>query len=394
MQALLLLKQTVALAQSGPGEGTLRLGGPHVEFTDPEQILFYSPATGPVNELAFALSLPSRDRVEVSLERSGLDLRTTQAIYTTGTGQSITLGRQSLPEDIAKHPWFEPLKSYPRPVELSWMGCLPTVTAKGFLPAFFGTGPLWALVQTLTLLWHLPGHRGNPLRTYPRVPTSPLFHERAAGMIAQWSQKNAPQDARANLDRLKEELVRLGLTWKVETRTIDAANIELRVGRTPQAVVGGAQDLVPITDVGFGVSQCLPVLVALVAARAGQIVYVEQPEIHLHPRAQQAMADLIADTVRRGVQVVVETHSEIVLTRLQWHVARLESPLPRGDIIAHWFERDAATGVSKVTHATPDESGALGDWPVDFAEIAGDVDREYTAAAYARLAAVAREDES
>ena len=45
-------------------------------------------------------------------------------------------------------------------------------------------------------------------------------------------------------------------------------------------------DMVNIADVGFGVSQVLPVLVALIAAEPGQLVYLEQPELHLHPRAK------------------------------------------------------------------------------------------------------------
>ena len=60
--------------------------------------------------------------------------------------------------------------------------------------------------------------------------------------------------------------------------------------------------MVNITDVGFGVSQVLPVLVALIvdAKPGSQLVYLEQPELHLHPRAQVALAQVLADAAKRG----------------------------------------------------------------------------------------------
>ena len=105
----------------------------------------------------------------------------------------------------------------------------------------------------------------------------------------------------------------LGLTWKVEARSVDDTRVELRVGRlSTRPRKGGAKDLVSIADVGFGVSQTLPVVVALLAAGPGQMVFIEQPEIHLHPRAQVAMAALLAKAAQRGVRVVVETHSSLL----------------------------------------------------------------------------------
>ena len=84
---------------------------------------------------------------------------------------------------------------------------------------------------------------------------------------------------------------------------------------------GTPEDLVSIADVGFGISQTLPVIVALLAAEPGQLVYIEQPEIHLHPRAQMAMAKILADAANRGVRVVAETHSSLLLLGIQSLVA-------------------------------------------------------------------------
>ena len=77
-----------------------------------------------------------------------------------------------------------------------------------------------------------------------------------------------------------------------------------------------------IMDVGFGVSQILPVLVLLHYVPKGSIVLLEQPEIHLHPAVQSGLADVIVSAAfHRNVQVVVESHSEHLLRRLQRRVA-------------------------------------------------------------------------
>ena len=84
--------------------------------------------------------------------------------------------------------------------------------------------------------------------------------------------------------------------------------------------------MVSIADVGFGVSQVLPVLVALIVAQPGQLVYLDEPELHLHPRAQVALAQVLVDAAKRGVRVVAETHSSLLLLAVQTLVA--EGSLP------------------------------------------------------------------
>ena len=91
---------------------------------------------------------------------------------------------------------------------------------------------------------------------------------------------------------------------------------EVRIQRTPQS----AQVL--LTDVGFGVSQILPVLVLCLFVPEGSTVLLEQPEIHLHPSVQSGLADVMIDVWKnRKVQVIVESHSEHLLRRLQRRVA-------------------------------------------------------------------------
>ena len=125
-------------------------------------------------------------------------------------------------------------------------------------------------------------------------------------------------------------------------------------------------DMVNIADVGFGVSQILPVLVAIIVAEPGQLVYIEQPELHLHPRAQVALAQVLADAAKRGVRVVAETHSSLLLLGIQTLVA--EGYLSPELVKLHWFTR-REDGVTEVSSAELDEAGAYGDWPEDFDDI-------------------------
>lgn len=166
----------------------------------------------------------------------------------------------------------------------------------------------------------------------------------------------------------------LGLSWKVRADRIDDTQVQLKVGRLPHAARGGAQDLVSIADVGFGVSQTLPVLVSLLVARPGQLVYLEQPEIHLHPLAQRRMARILVDAAKSGVVVVAETHSSLLLREIQTLVAT--GAIDPGDVAFHWFERDK-NGCTTISTTEPDENGAYGDWPVDFDRVELEAERDY-----------------
>ena len=243
--------------------------------------------------------------------------------------------------------------------------------------------PARPFVSCLEAIIHLPGLRGNPARAYPISAVGSTFpgkfEDYAASVIAHWSDASDP-----NVDQLGADLSHLGLTWKVEARAVDDTQVELRVGRLLKPKRGAAKDLVNIADVGFGVSQTLPVVVALLAAGPGQLVFIEQPEIHLHPRAQVAMAQLLANAAKRGVSVVAETHSSLILLGIQSLVA--EGSLSPSDVALHWFLRDPETGITTVRSAELDSAGRFGDWPEDFDEVALQAESRYLSAAEARMA--------
>jgi hypothetical protein len=239
----------------------------------------------------------------------------------------------------------------------------------------------WPFFPALQNIIHVPGLRGNPERTYPVTPMGPTFRGRfeeyAASIIAQWD-----SEASDKSKQLGSDLADLGLTWIVIASPVNDTQVELKVGRLLRPGRGGAHDLVNIADVGFGVSQTLPVLVALLAAQPGQLVYIEQPETHLHPRAQFALAQVLASAAKRGVRVVAETHSSILLLGVQTLVA--EGKLEPDKVKLHWFQREK-DGRTVVRSGDLDEAGAFGDWPEDFSDVHLKTESGYIDAAHARL---------
>lgn len=223
-------------------------------------------------------------------------------------------------------------------------------------------------------LIHLPGLRGNPERAYPKTGVSlwfpGTFESYAASVIADWQ----TQEDKTKVEQLSDDLKDLGLTWRVAAKPIDDTRYELYVGRLCHEASGGEQDLVNIADAGFGVSQVLPLLVALHVAEPGQMVYVEQPELHLHPRAQSALALVLANAAKRGVRVVAETHSSLLLLGVQSLVA--EGKLPEDLVNLHWFTRDKG-GSTTVDSAELDKAGRFGDWPQDFGQVDLEMERRY-----------------
>ena len=221
--------------------------------------------------------------------------------------------------------------------------------------------------KELRRMIHVPGLRGNIERVYPKTATGPdflgIFENYVATIIAQWQEKED-----AHLQFLETMLEDLGLTREISAKGVNDTQIELQVGRLPKARRrrDGAE-LVNIADVGFGVSQVLPVLVALLVAGQGQLVYLEQPELHLHPRAQYALAKILAETAKRGVKLVVETHSALLLRQVQTLMAK--GDLDPDLVKLHWFSRNPEDGTTSIRSADLDENGAFGDWPEDFGDV-------------------------
>ena len=134
-----------------------------------------------------------------------------------------------------------------------------------------------------------------------------------------------------------------------------------------------------LTDVGFGVSQVLPVITLLLYVPEGSTVLLEQPEIHLHPLAQANLADvLVYAATRRHVQIILESHSEHLLLRLQRRIA--EEEISADNVKLYFCDIEHSSSV--LTPLRLDLLGQIQNWPRNFM---GNAFGETAAAERARL---------
>ena len=132
-----------------------------------------------------------------------------------------------------------------------------------------------------------------------------------------------------------------------------------------RAIVKTSRSSVPtaLTDVGFGVSQVLPALVLLYYVPEGSTVLMEQPEIHLHPAVQSGLADVMLNVAEaRNVQIIVESHSEHLMRRLQRRVAEEEASSE--DVKLYFVSTSGSR--AQASDLCLNEWGEIENWPDNF----------------------------
>ena len=125
----------------------------------------------------------------------------------------------------------------------------------------------------------------------------------------------------------------------------------------------------------------LPVITMLFLVPEDTIVLIEQPELHLHPSAQAKLADLFLEVAeKRHLQLIIESHSEHLLRRMQRRIAEIDQPFANPDNIKAYFCEAGADG-SKIQAVEVDEYGQIRNWPPNFfGDLAGDLDAMMEAA--------------
>lgn len=218
----------------------------------------------------------------------------------------------------------------------------------------------------ITKINYLGPLRQHPERYYQWTGSVPGLIEPDGGntiqtLIASEKQQNDV------LQNVAKWVVKLGLVDDLKLATPNDRFYE------PKIVIDEMESA--LVDVGFGVSQVLPVITMLLSAPEGSIILLEQPELHLHPNAQMVLADLMLYVAEeRNLQLIVESHSEHLLRRLQRRIAEVEQDFANPDNIKMYFCESGKDG-STIRDVEVDEYGQIANWPPNFfGDISGDLD--------------------
>ncbi|MFJ4627429.1 DUF3696 domain-containing protein [Streptomyces sp. NPDC088847] len=226
-------------------------------------------------------------------------------------------------------PGFQYLKADRVSPQVSYPRSHHAVTTRGFLGAHGE--------HTVN---YLRIHQDEPVAADPLI-LSDTSSNSLLGQTQAWMQKLCP-----------------GVTLKAEDIAgTDAVRLSYRFGSGALA----SNSFRP-TNVGFGLTYVLPIVVACLSARPGTLILLENPEAHLHPQGQTWMAYLASAAAASGAQIVMETHSDHVLNGLR---LRVKQELLSADATAvHYFRRKDQT--SEVVSPVIGPDGRLSEWPEGF----------------------------
>ena len=217
----------------------------------------------------------------------------------------------------------------------------------------------------------------GPLRSYPeRVYAVSRRNRRSTGVRGEFT-PDLLQNYPAAAERVNTWFERFKIPYRLEVNTLGEE--EIAGEYVSLALVNrGTGTKMTLADVGFGINQLLPVIVEGLSSpmpgtipfrrSLNEILCVEQPEIHLHPRLQAEIADLMIETClgERGKQWIVETHSELLIRRIQ---TRIRQGKLDPSIVSVIYVDPQKSGGSKIEMLRLDEDGEfIDDWPSGFFE--------------------------
>jgi hypothetical protein len=268
MQPLLLLKQTLEAPYDA---GALLLNGPNVKFTSAEQLLSRIGKGQSLDNFQVGMRLNTGDRFLTSFRKEhklgfGIERMEISGAHGELTFWPEMTAAEIIQTGITKGRDFAEVAP-PGHGQGQW----EIVRDRCFIgPAWVAKGPggtSFSASEHLAGEWegivpeviHLPGLRGNPERTYPVTAVGPAypgtFEKYTASVVSQWV-----VEGEDTLTELNADLKLLRLAGGVSAVPMNAVQIELQVGRFPDVPPTRPEDRVNIADVGFGVSQTLPVL--------------------------------------------------------------------------------------------------------------------------------------
>ena len=159
-------------------------------------------------------------------------------------------------------------------------------------------------------------------------------------------------------EAINKWLVYLGVANEMNTNDRGKVGHELKITTDIKEM---EQDL---THVGVGVSQILPILVMCFLAGKGDSIILEQPELHLHPKVQTRLADFFVSMNALGKQCILETHSEYLINRLRYLVAKTDDEKIAKETMIYFVEKEE--GHSVYRPITINKYGVIDEWPKGF----------------------------
>jgi len=332
-----------------------------------------------VNMIRYALLAGEEEKLDVRLAKNG-----------SGKFELSSYRYRLVKSDGRKWPLDDPEKFY-RVSDAS----LARFKNAGFLTDF-----ALATEMMLSQFYYLGPLRDYPKRIYQWSGDTPedVGHKGeyaiAALLAAQTQQRKLNRGPRRRHQFFPEFIA----DWLKDLGIIHSFSVSpVAEGRKEYEVLvkthAGASE-VKIADVGFGVSQVLPALVEAFYCPPNSVVWMEQPEIHLHPQVQAELADVFISAIKareerdsrdRNVQVIVESHSEHFLNRLQRRIA--EGDLTPDDVAIYFCKRSGTAVDLEPLQVNP--FGDIINWPDNFF---GDEMAELTARTLAAMQRKEREE--
>lgn len=180
--------------------------------------------------------------------------------------------------------------------------------------------------------------RSKPHRTYD--PSRPARDPEGdyVPMYLAYLARQRPREWNTLRKKLMDFGAAAGLFDEIEIKSLgehEGRPFQIEVRKRGEKLIGPWRNLV---DVGYGVSQVLPLVTELMRPDAPALVLLQQPEVHLHPSAQAALGSLFCH-LATDRQIVVETHSDFLLNRIRMDIRDQKSPLSPNDVSILYFER-------------------------------------------------------
>lgn len=189
---------------------------------------------------------------------------------------------------------------------------------------------------------------------------------------------NGPDHSKSNIPGEQVGLIEAIKAWSTYLGLVEDIHIEdlAALGLTIKVKPHGVGSVLSLPSVGVGVSQLLPVLVVCLLAEPGSVILLEQPELHLHPALQQRLADFFIAMSRSGRQLIVETHSEYIISRLRRRIAEDADDELMKLVKVIFAERDRETGETQYRDLDLTPYGDIEEWPKGFFDQAAEDERE------------------